>query len=117
MDAAAADSADDPEGVAILVARSGGIAGMTRRWSVQPAGGETGHWMMLVERCPWGEAPPAGSGADRFIWRIEARVHRVRRRQVIPEGYLRGPWRELVDAVQAADAGPVAPPLENDPDS
>ncbi|MFD6698595.1 MULTISPECIES: protealysin inhibitor emfourin [unclassified Microbacterium] len=93
------------DGVAIRVARSGGIAGMTRRWSVQPSGGETEHWMLLVERCPWDEKPPAGTGADRFVWRIEVRIRRERHEQVIPEEHLQGPWRALVDAVQEADAG------------
>ena len=102
-----ADSASaGDDGVAILVARSGGIAGMTRRWSVTPSGGEAEHWMILVERCPWGEQPAAGAGADRFIWRIEARIRRVHHQQVIPEDHLAGPWRDLVDAVRAADAAP-----------
>jgi len=98
------DAAGD-DGVAIRVARSGGIAGMTRRWSVQPSGSEREHWMLLVERCPWDEKPPAGTGADRFLWRIEVRVRQERHEQVIPEEHLQGPWRALVDAVREADAG------------
>ncbi|WP_439901143.1 protealysin inhibitor emfourin [Microbacterium azadirachtae] len=97
--------ADADDGVAIRVARSGGIAGMTRRWSVEPAGDDREQWLLLVDRCPWDEKQPSGSGADRFVWRIEARVRRVRREQVIPEEHLSGPWRELVDAVRAADGG------------
>ncbi|MBS1895833.1 MAG: hypothetical protein JSS88_00360 [Actinobacteria bacterium] len=95
---------DTDDGVAIRVARSGGIAGMTRRWSVQPAG-DAEHWMLLVDRCPWDEKPPPGTGADRFVWRIEARIRRERHEQVIPEEHLSGPWRDLVEAVRAADGG------------
>lgn len=98
------DAAGD-DGVAIRVARSGGIAGMTRRWSVQPAGEEARHWMGLVDRCPWDEKPPPGTGADRFVWRIEVRIRRVRHEQVIPEEHLQGPWRDLVEAVREADGG------------
>ncbi|GAA4489182.1 protealysin inhibitor emfourin [Microbacterium panaciterrae] len=94
----------EAEGVLILVARSGGIAGMTRRWSVEPADGEAQHWMALVDRCPWDDEPAAGTGADRFVWRIEAHVRRVRHEQIIPEEHLQGPWRDLVDAVRAAGA-------------
>ena len=97
-DAAAAD------GVAILVARSGGIAGMTRRWSVQPSGEDAGHWVGLVERCPWDEETPPGTGADRFVWRIEVRIRQEHHEQVIPEERLSGPWRDLVEAVREADA-------------
>lgn len=104
VEVGAADAAD-ADGVAILVVRSGGIAGMTRRWSVQPAEGETAHWIVLVERCPWDETPPVGTGADRFVWRIEVRIHRERHEQVIPEEHLSGPWHDLVDAVRTADAG------------
>ena len=93
------------DGVAIRVARSGGIAGMTRRWSVQPSGGDAAHWIVLVEQCPWDEKVPRGTGADRYSWRIEVRIRRERHEQVIPEEHLLGPWRALVDAVQEADAG------------
>ena len=95
----------EDDGVAILVVRSGGIAGMSRRWSVRPVGTDAAHWMTLVERCPWDDDPTPGSGADRFVWHIDVRVRRVQREQVIPEEHLSGPWRDLVDAVRAADSG------------
>ncbi|MBS1697795.1 MAG: hypothetical protein JST25_05250 [Actinobacteria bacterium] len=105
MPAASAGShPHDHDDVAILVVRSGGIAGMTRRWSVQPSGNDVGPWIVLVERCPWDEKPEPGTGADRFIWHIEVSLRSVRHEQVIPEEHLSGPWRELVDAVRAADA-------------
>ena len=96
---------DGGDGDAILVVRSGGIAGMTRRWAMRPAGDDAAHWIGLVERCPWDDDPLPGSGADRFVWRIEARIGRVQRERVIPEDRLAGPWRDLVDAVRAADEG------------
>lgn len=96
---------DAADGVAIRVARSGGIAGMTRRWSVQPADADAEPWMALVDRCPWDQPCPPGTGADRFVWRIEARIRRARHEQVIPEEHLQGPWRDLVDAVRSADSG------------
>lgn len=89
--------------ILILVVRSGGIAGMTRRWSVAPADDDAGHWEVLVERCPWAEDPAAGSGADRYQWRITARLRAEHHERVIPEEQLVGPWRDLVDAVRAAD--------------
>lgn len=100
----------DSEGVAILVARSGGIAGITRRWHVQPPGEEVERWVVLVDRCPWEEGPGPSTnsgtgGADRFVWRIEARLRRVHHEQVIPDERLSGPWRDLVDAVRDADVG------------
>jgi hypothetical protein len=41
--------------VEVDVARSGGIAGITRRWSAQPAGDEASEWISLIDRCPWDE--------------------------------------------------------------
>lgn len=112
-----AGGASQCDPVAILVARSGGIAGMTRRWSVQPSADDAPRWTVLVRRCPWDDAPEPGSGADRFVWRIDVRVQDVQRERVIPDEHLSGPWRDLVDAVRAADQptprepdrGPPAP--------
>ncbi|MDQ4215044.1 protealysin inhibitor emfourin [Microbacterium sp. ASV81] len=105
-----ADGADphgtppEPGGVLILVVRSGGIAGIPRRWSVQPPSGEAASWVALLERCPWDDEIGPGTGGDRFVWRIEARIHEERHEQVIPEEHLLGPWRELVDAVRNASS-------------
>lgn len=110
--AGATSGGRDPDVVAILVARSGGVAGITRRWHVQRPGDEAARWVVLLERCPWEEEPgadpstkSANGGADRFMWRIEARLRQVHHEQVIPDEHLSGPWRDLVDAVRDADPG------------
>lgn len=89
--------------VVIAVVRSGGIAGIRRRWRVEPDPEEAGDWIALVRRCPWDEEPQA-SGADRFVWRIRVRTPSERHEQELPDGALDGPWRELVDAVRAASS-------------
>lgn len=43
--------------VEVDVARTGGIAGITRRWSAQPPESEASEWISLIDRCPWSEAP------------------------------------------------------------
>ncbi|MBO0980637.1 hypothetical protein IPV10_08715 [Microbacterium sp. SD291] len=87
----------------IAVVRTGGIAGIRRRWKVEPEPAEAGDWIALIERCPWDESPE-GSGADRFVWSIRVRTPSERREQELPDDALDGPWRELVDAVRAASA-------------
>jgi hypothetical protein len=51
--------------VEVDVARTGGIAGITRRWSAQPPETEASEWITLIDRCPWNEAHPAPGGAAR----------------------------------------------------
>ncbi len=89
----------------ITVVRSGGFAGLTRRWVVivdqQP---DRDAWIGLVRDLPWDLPHHTPPRPDRFVYRI-----RVSRRQVtMPEQELSGPWRELVDRVKARadDAGP-----------
>lgn len=51
--------------VEVDVARTGGIAGMTRRWSAQPPETEAPEWISLIDRCPWNEAhAAAAAGVD-----------------------------------------------------
>jgi hypothetical protein len=53
---------DPTPAVEVDVARTGGIAGITRRWSAQPPESEASEWISLIDRCPWSEAPsPAGA--------------------------------------------------------
>ena len=89
--------------VVIRVTRSGGVAGIRRGWrieSVEPDG-----WVPLVDACPW-QDEPGSSGADRFVWRIEVRAARLKRRATLPDAFLDGPWLQLVDRVrQSADSG------------
>jgi hypothetical protein len=83
----------------ILVVRSGGIAGISRRWSVdEPDPGDD--WIALLEACPWDAVGADDAGRDRFVWRIEAHMATHSREASVPDSQLTGPWRELVDRVQ-----------------
>ncbi len=82
--------------------RSGGIAGLRRQWRAEPPEPERGHWVALIRQCPWNEPGEADAGgADRFVWRIEARLGDDDHRTELPETRLQGPWRDLVTEVQA----------------
>lgn len=118
--------------VAVTVVRSGGFAGLTRRWGVQAPPADAEQWLALVEDCPWddrddgdardggddehdqGEAPdraagpragdaPRARGADRFSWSVQARLSGASHRVDLTESQASGPWRTLIDAVRAAD--------------
>src|SRR3954470_8052967 len=85
----------------IIVQRSGGVAGMQRTWTVQPEPPEdTDRWQPLIEACPWDAITSGGTPAqpDRFMYSIRA----DRRRAVLPERELTGPWRDLVECARAA---------------
>ncbi|KJL44105.1 MULTISPECIES: protealysin inhibitor emfourin [Microbacterium] len=111
-----------PPAVEVDVARTGGIAGMTRRWSAQPPEAEASEWITLIDRCPWSEAS-AAAGEDPDDEVEAAAQHRAtRRREPMPDGFVWsiratwsgtgpleaelpddevvGAWRELVDAVR-----------------
>jgi len=49
--------------VEVDVARTGGIAGITRRWSAQPPAAEASEWISLIDRCPWNQATAAADAA------------------------------------------------------
>jgi hypothetical protein len=88
----------------ITVERSGGFAGMTRTWTVQPAPPDDKDcWQPLIEACPWDTVPAPGRAAppgrpDRFTYSISA----GQRRATLPEQALTGPWRDLVEHAKAA---------------
>ena len=88
--------------VVIAVVRSGGIAGIRRRWRVEAEAPAAEKWIALIDRCPWDEDSDAGTGADRFVWSIRARTPSERRERELPDSALDGPWRALVDAVRSA---------------
>jgi hypothetical protein len=116
-----ASSAAQPA-VEVDVARTGGFAGITRRWSAQPPEAEAPEWITLIDRCPWSEAPsPAGEDADAdpaaapprpaarrsdpmpdgFVWFIRATWSGADAREAeLPDDEVVGAWRELVDAVR-----------------
>jgi hypothetical protein len=84
----------------ILVVRSGGIAGIPRRWSVdEPDPGDD--WIALIRACPWDDVVADAESRDRFVWRIEARLAQHHRTASVPDRELTGPWRELVDRVRS----------------
>lgn len=89
--------------VVVAVVRTGGIAGLRRRWKAEATDAEAPHWVELIEQCPWDAPCAAPSGADRYVWSIRARTPDGRREREIPDAELTGPWRALVDAVR--DAG------------
>jgi len=86
--------------LSILVVRSGGFAGLTQRWLVEQPG-DADDWIALLRACPWDAVGSDPAARDRFVWRIEARIARRRRQASVPDRELTGPWRDLVDRVQA----------------
>lgn len=107
----------------ISVERTGGIAAMTRVWTVD-ARSKTAinQWEPIVEACPWDAVPRtpraaaehfAGRQPDRFIYSIRAGD----RRAALPERAVTGPWRVLVDrtraAAQESGAGQGTPALDS----
>lgn len=94
-------------GIVVAVVRSGGIAGISRRWRVEIAASDSADaetWIALIDRCPWDADAESSTGADRFMWSIRARTPHERRERELPDAAVSGPWRELVDAVRAASA-------------
>ena len=110
-----------PPAVEVDVARTGGIAGITRRWSAQPPEAEAPQWITLIDRCPWSEAgtttgeheddapaaPPRPARRrrdpmpDGFVWFIRATWSGADAREAeLPDDEVVGAWRELVDAVR-----------------
>ncbi len=95
------------------MARSGGVAGITRRWSAQPGEDEASEWLSLIDRCPWDETAhldrrdSSGGASDRapvpdgFTWRIRAACSDADAREAeLFDDQVIGAWRELVDAVR-----------------
>jgi hypothetical protein len=98
------DAQEPDDLVVVTVVRTGGFAGLRRRWVAQPPPAQASHWVALIDGCPWDDdiVPDDGDpGADRFVWRIDARSGRDERQAELPETRLNGPWRQLVDEVQS----------------
>lgn len=85
----------------ITVQRSGGIAALTRIWSVDAVSpDDKNRWVPIVEACPWDEAKSQAQAAnepDRFMYSIRA----GQRRATLPERAVTGPWQELVECAKA----------------
>lgn len=92
--------------VAVTVTRTGGFAGLRRTWHAQPDRADAPQWIALIDGCPWDAADPtrdiAPTGADRFVWHVDARCGDAAREAALADPEVRGPWRDLIDAVRAA---------------
>ncbi|MET1052637.1 MAG: protealysin inhibitor emfourin [Mycetocola sp.] len=92
----------------VTVTRSGGFAGLSRRWQVlierEP---DEEAWLGLLSTLPWDEVPRDAPQPDRYLYRINCEpddgVSPEPREAVIPEQDLTGAWRELVDRVRERD--------------
>ena len=102
------EPAHDEPVVEVTVVRTGGFAGITRRWGVTAPPQAAAHWIELVDDCPWDACAPgrrgAPDGADRFSWSVRATLPGARRRAELTESEASGPWRTLIDAVREASA-------------
>ena len=105
------DAPVDEPTVAVRVVRSGGFAGLRRTWAVDVDAADAGPWIALVEACPWDHCGSASAssasnprGADRFSYRLSARVRGAERQADLAESDAVGPWRTLIDAVREASA-------------
>ncbi|GEK87383.1 protealysin inhibitor emfourin [Microbacterium aerolatum] len=113
LDAPVDETPEDDDRVVVAVVRSGGIAGIRRRWQVEPPRPETRVWIGLIERCPWDAPRETDAGADRYVWSIRVRMPQEQRERELADSELQGAWRELVDAVREADSAKPAPePVE-----
>lgn len=99
----------DDDRIVVAVVRTGGVAGIRRRWRVEPPRPEAEMWIAMIDRCPWDALPRTDPGADRYVWSIEVRMPKVQRERELADSELQGAWRELVDAVRNADAGGSIP--------
>ena len=94
--------------ITISVSRTGGIAGLSRTWTVTVSDDDAAEpgWRSLVDACPWDEWDPSAQVAssaepsqpDRYVYRIIANSHRAE----VAEQAVTGPWRTLVDHVKEA---------------
>lgn len=107
----------------VTVTRSGGFAGIPRRWEVfvekEP---DEDAWLVLLGNLPWDDIPQDAPQPDRYLYRINCEPYESvipePREAVIPEQDLTGPWRELVERVRERDeqkrdlrpAHPFSPP-------
>ena len=92
--------------IAVTVTRTGGFAGLWRTWRAQPDTAEAPQWIALIDGCPWDAADPkrdiAPTGADRYVWHVDARCGDAEREAALADPEVQGPWRDLIDAVRAA---------------
>lgn len=95
----------DDAHVRVRVTRSGGVAGITRKWDASPPPGEESEWVTAIEDCPWNEEPEARAGANRsdgFVWHIVAIIPHDEMSTTLPEAAVTGPWKALIQFVREA---------------
>jgi hypothetical protein len=130
MDPEPDHEADADASLVVLVARTGGFAGLRREWRAEPPEDDADRWIALIEECPWTDAaaghpgdtdvgvpdaePPLDRGADRFAWEVNARCAGEERDALLREDDVHGPWEALIDAVRAFGARRAAPPAVSD---
>lgn len=102
--------------VRITVTRTGGFAGLRRTWTAEADADGAAPWLSLIDGCDWDAASSLNdlvpTGADRYIWVLDARWHDTAREAALTEPDVTGPWRDLVDAVRDARnsaSSPTAP--------
>jgi hypothetical protein len=101
------DQPAEPTRVVVTVVRTGGLAGLRREWRAEPPADALGRWITLVDGCPWDDPTPPSRGADRYVWRIRARVDDQPEREAeLGDGQVAGPWRTLVDEVRSVAPKP-----------
>ncbi|NYE20942.1 protealysin inhibitor emfourin [Microbacterium immunditiarum] len=105
------DRTGDDAPIAVIVVRTGGIAGLRREWRAEPPPDERGRWIELIEQCPWDEVTGNGRGADRFSWDVTARCADREHDATLADEEVEGPWRRLIDEVRelAGSSPPRAP--------
>ncbi|MCR2810178.1 MULTISPECIES: protealysin inhibitor emfourin [unclassified Microbacterium] len=99
--------------ISVTVTRTGGFAGLRRTWRAQPDADAAPQWIALIDECPWDAATPGRalppSGADRFVWHVDARCGDAERAAALADPEVQGPWRDLIDAVRSAARSPARP--------
>ena len=102
-----------PAELTITGARSGGFAGLTRTWSLSAALDDSQELLDLVNACPWRDFHSDAVSRDRFVYLITVRAPRKHRTVRVPEAWLTGPWKSLVERVQREH--PAAAPRRTPP--
>ena len=98
----------------ITVVRSGGFAGLRRTWRVvvnDESSDAVDEWLHIVDACPWSDAVDLdGDGVpDRFVFVVtvdalpDESASASHLHATLPESRVVGPWRQLIDRVQASD--------------
>ena len=95
----------------ITVTRSGGFAGLTRKWSATVTEeAETQQWRELLDQLPWDQYTSEPAEPDRFTYRVRI----ANRQAVVPEQRFTGVWQQLLDRVREADKKHESPRQSHD---